>query len=320
MALFELELEKEISGLLRELEDGTYRHGPYTLHEITRPKPRIIAASPYRDRVVHHALCGIIEPVLSSGFLFDSYACRPDKGTHRALRRYMEYARRFPFVLKGDIRKFFPSIDHGVLLGLIERKIKDPRVLELCVEIVGSYESGRRPLRKRGDDLLAVCGRKVGLPIGNLTSQLFANVILDPLDHLVKEELRLPGYVRYCDDFWCFSGSKEKLWEARDAVSEHLVGMRLRLHEKKTTLSRTSEPIRVLGYVARSDGRLRVAGDTVKRFRKRISSMRRGVASGDVSGERARASLMGFMSHARHARSRGLMELFMNELEVGGAA
>jgi retron-type reverse transcriptase len=307
VARFERDLEPELIALQRELEAGEYRHGPYRLRTITEPKTRVIAASPYRDRVVHHALCQVIEPVVARGFVHDSYACRAGKGTHRALDRYRAHARRFPFLLQGDVQQFFPSVDHEVLLGLIARKLKDRRVLALCAEILGSYDSGRAPRYAPGDDLLAVVDRRVGLPIGNLTSQLFANVMLDPLDHLLQETLRLPGYVRYCDDFCAFAGDKPQLWEAKAAAREHLRSLRLRLHEQKTVVRLAAEPVRFLGFVLRSDGRVRVARQSVHRFRRRLAALRRRPPFSAAGKARAEAAVQGWLAHARYAQSRRLV-------------
>jgi retron-type reverse transcriptase len=316
VARFERELEKELLGLQRELVEGSYRHGPYRLRTIQEPKSRVIASSPYRDRVVHHALCRVIEPVLTRGFIHDTYACLPGRGTHRCLDRYRYYSRRYPFVLTCDVRHFFPSIEHGTLLELIARRIKDRRVLGLCEEIIGSFESGDPVAYAPGDDLWSTCERRAGLPIGNLTSQLFANVMLDPLDHFIKEELRLGGYVRYCDDFCCFGPDKEELWEAREAVRQKLHGLRLRIHERKSVVRRTSEAVRFLGFELRSDGRTRVAGAGLRRFRRRLRRQRAAVAAGRLSPERLAAGVAGYLAHVGYARSRWLEASIREQVEA----
>ena len=308
VARFERELEPQLLGIQRELREGTYRHGPYRLRTITEPKSRVIAASPYRDRVVHHALCRVIEPVLTRGFISDTYACLPGRGTHRALDRFRTYSRRYPFVLTCDVRQFFPSIEHGTLLGSIARRIKDRRVLALCEEIIGSFDSGLQACYAPGDDLLALCERRAGLPIGNLTSQLFANVMLDPLDHFIKEELRVAGYVRYCDDFCCFGQDKEALWTVREAVRQKLCGLRLRLHARKSVVRRTSEAVRFLGFQIRSDGRVRVAGAGLRRFRRRLRKQQAARAAGRLSDARLSASVAGYLAHVGYTRNARLTE------------
>src|SRR5262249_13122098 len=176
--------------------------------------PRLISAAPYRDRVVHPALCNVLEPIFERSFVFDSYACRAGKGTHAAVRRCQEYARRFRYVLKGDIRKYFPSIDHQILKERIARKIKD-RDVHWLVDLLIGASNAQEPSAAwfPADDLLTPLERRGALPIGNQTSQFFANAYLDPLDHYLKDRLGVGGYVRYCDDFLVFSDDKGELAE-----------------------------------------------------------------------------------------------------------
>ncbi|MBV8611148.1 MAG: group II intron reverse transcriptase domain-containing protein [Singulisphaera sp.] len=154
-----------------------------TLHE---GKARQISAAPFRDRVVHHALTGVLEPIFERSFVFDSYACRKGKGTHAAVDRCQGFARRYRYVLKADVRKFFPSIDHAILKGLVARKVKDPHVLWLVDRII-DHGNPQDPVLMwfPGDDLLTHTERRRRLPLGNQTSRFFANVYLDPLDHFV---------------------------------------------------------------------------------------------------------------------------------------
>jgi retron-type reverse transcriptase len=199
-ATFEFNLESNLLQLQEELETKTYRPGPYTSFYIHEPKRRLISAAPFRDRVAHHALCNVIEPLFERRFISDSYANRQGKGTHRTLDRCQEFARHHRYVLQCDIRQFFPSIDHTVLREALARVITDPDVMWLVDRILASgvgvlseeYEMVWFP----GDDLLAV-HRPRGLPIGNLTSQFWANVCLNPFDHFVKRELRCKAYLRY---------------------------------------------------------------------------------------------------------------------------
>ena len=200
---FEFDLEANLVELRRELQEKTYCPGAYTSFHIHEPKRRLISAAPFRDRVVHHALCNVIEPLFDRSFIFDSYANRVGKGTHAALDRCQEYARRYHYVLQCDVEQFFPSLDLAILRETLARKLADPDVLWLIDGILASgigvlseeYEMAWFP----GDDLLAAT-RPRGLPIGNLTSQFWANCYLNPLDHFVKRDLRCGGYVRYVDD------------------------------------------------------------------------------------------------------------------------
>ena len=208
---FLADFEKEVFRLHDELWAGGYRHGGYTYFTIYEPKERIVAAAPFRDRVVHHAIVRVIEPIFEKRFIEDSFACRRDKGTHASMRRAAEFARRFPCALKCDVRKYFPSIDHEVLVGLLQRVIGDERLMALIRSILDTHADGVRQEWPAGGDLLDVQVFKRGLPIGNLTSQFFANVYLNPLDHFVKHELRVKGYVRYMDDFLLFGEDRPTL-------------------------------------------------------------------------------------------------------------
>ena len=210
-AIFLAEFEKEVFALHEELWAGTYRHGGYNYFTIHEPKERLVAAAPFRDRVVHHAIVRVIEPIFERRFIEDSFACRRGKGSHAAMRRAAEFARRWPYALKCDVRKYFPSIDHEVLMRLLQRVIADERLLGLMRHILDSHADGQRQQWTPGGDLFDVQILKRGLPIGNLTSQFFANVYLNPLDHFVKHELRVKGYLRYMDDFLLFGDDRGTL-------------------------------------------------------------------------------------------------------------
>lgn len=223
VAVFEHRLEDHLLDLREELRTHTYQPGPYNSFYIHEPKRRLISAAPFRDRVVHHALCNLIEPIFERTFIADSYANRIGKGTHRALNRAQELVRHYPYMLQCDVRQCFPSIDHAILRQTLARKITDDSVLWLIDRIL---ESGRGVLSEEytmvyfsGDDLCAV-NRPRGLPIGNLTSQFWANVYLNPFDHFVKRTLRCQGYVRYGDDFLLFAADKATLWRWKQAVQE----------------------------------------------------------------------------------------------------
>lgn len=219
---FEFDWESNLIAIQRRLISGAYRPGRYRHFWVREPKRRKISAAPFADRVVHHAVVNVLEPVFEPGFVEDSYACRRGKGTHRAVTRAQQFARRYAYYLKTDVVKFFPNVDHAVLLERLRRRIKDAELLGLVQTIVASGEGILREEASQtffpGDDLFARL-RPTGLPIGNLTSQFFANVLLDALDHYVKERLRIPGYVRYADDLVLFADSKSQLREAESALA-----------------------------------------------------------------------------------------------------
>jgi retron-type reverse transcriptase len=203
-AAFMANLETELLSLERELRGATYKPGRYVKIELFDPKHRIVSAAPFRDRVVHHALCDVVDPIFASGFIAHSFANQTGKGTHRAVAAYERYRDRHAHVLRCDIFRYFPAIDHAVLKHDFRRRIACSRTLTLMDKIVdGSNPQEPVNLHFPGDDLFAPFQRRRGLPIGNLTSQFFANLYLDPLDHYVTEVLRAP-YVRYVDDFALF--------------------------------------------------------------------------------------------------------------------
>lgn len=303
---FNQNLEWELLQLQSDLREKTYQPGHYRAFMIQHPKPRLISAAPYRDRIVHHALCNVIEPVFDRTFVFDSYACRVGKGTHRAVDRFTQFARRYPFALKCDVKRFFPSIDHEILLGLVARKLKDGDALALARRIVENSNPQEEVLDHfPGDNLFTPHERRRGLPIGNLTSQFFANVYLNGFDHFVKEELRCQAYVRYCDDFVIFSDDKEFLWRARDRCASHLALLRLRLHPRKQRIYRVTEGMDFLGYRVFPTHR-RLRRDNVVRAYRRAWRMRREFAEWQTDVSAVRQRLCSWLGHAGHADSHGL--------------
>jgi RNA-directed DNA polymerase len=201
---FGLRLDENLAELARELVQGTYEVGPYHQFTIFDPKERVITAPCFRDRVLHHALNLVCEPVFERFLIADTFACRRGKGRIRAVERAQYFSRRYPWFLKLDIRKYFNSIDHEILSKRLGKKFKDRRLLDLFDRIIASYE--------------VMPGH--GVPIGSLTSQHFANFYLGWLDRFVKEGLRAGGYVRYMDDFVVWGEDRAWLSGVRDRVRE----------------------------------------------------------------------------------------------------
>ena len=248
-ARFHYDLEPNLFMLHAELHEDTYQPGPYRAFWIHDPKRRLISAAPYRDRVVHHAICRVVEPIFDRAMIFDSYANRLGKGTHKALDRATQFCRRWPYVLKCDVEKFFPSIDHEILVDLVARKIKCRRTLDLIGKIVRASNPQEPVIRYfPGDDLFTPHERRRGLPIGNLTSQFLANVMLDPLDHFVKEGLRWPAYLRFADDFLLFGDDKRALAETLCLLRRFLEPYRLRLHPRKCVILPVRTGVPFLGW------------------------------------------------------------------------
>ena len=184
-------LEDELLALQEQLRAQTWMPGPFREFVIRHPKPRLVSAAPYRDRVVHHALVGVLEPVFERCFISDSYASRKGKGTHAAMRRCQQFCRRNAWVWKADVRHFFPSIDHALLKARIARKVKDPDVLRLTGAIIDHSPPPDEPAGLfPGDDLFTAARRPRGLPIGNQTSQFFANVYLEPTCEVQADDRR----------------------------------------------------------------------------------------------------------------------------------
>lgn len=240
---FMANLERNLLRIERMLREGTWRGGGYTVIEVRDPKPRMVSAAPFADRVVHHALCAVVEPIFERGFIADSYANRKGYGTHRAIARYEHYRDRHAHVLRCDIYRYFPSIDHAILKADLRRRIACEPALALMDTIIdGSNPQEPVNLLLPGDDLFSPHTRRRGMPLGNLTSQLFGNIYLDGIDHFVKEVLRAPGYVRYVDDFILFHDDPAVLavWQAK--IARYLEGRRLVLHPVKTRIAPCAEP------------------------------------------------------------------------------
>ena len=296
---FFFDLEGNLFRLRQELRSQAYRPGAYRTFWTTTPKRRMISAAPFRDRVVHHALINIIEPLFERRFIYHSYACRTGKGTHRALQQFMAWARSSRYVLKMDIHKFFPTLDHVVLKQCIRRTLKDPHVLWLCNLIVDHSNEQERVVQHFPDDLFTPLFRRHGIPIGNLTSQFFANVYLDALDHFVKERLRVKRYLRYVDDFCCFHDDKRVLSDLRATIADFLLGLRLRLNEGKSRVRQVKEGIEFLGFVVFPQ-QLRLNHSAVRRQRRRIRWLQNAYASDVLTWREVTASLQAWNAHAEY--------------------
>ncbi|MDL1920672.1 hypothetical protein FBQ83_15325 [Chloroflexi bacterium CFX5] len=368
VAEFEYRLEENLLQLQQELKEQTYQPGQYHSFYIHDPKKRLISAAPFRDRVVHHALCNLIEPIFEKSFISDSYANRVGKGTHKAIDRAQQFARRFKYVLTCDIRQYFPSIDHEILLTTLYRKLQFAPGCDLqCVhaKVVSRIRSSRHPRRRvtrescagdgagsnlpdmfcvhnlqfarlhnlkivvrsilqsgmgvlqeeydmvyfEGDDPstgsgqgLFAANRPRGLPIGNLTSQFWANCYLDPFDHFVKRNLQCKGYVRYVDDFLLFSNDKAELNEWRLKIIAELAKLRLTLHETKCQPRPVAEGIPFLGFVVFPEHRLLKRRKGIA-FQRKYRKLRKDHLRGEISLERINASIQGWVNHVRYANT-----------------
>ena len=321
VAAFLLNLEAGLVALRCELESGEYRPGPYREFRADEGKPRLISAAPFRDRVVHHALTQVLEPIFERRFSKDSYACRVGLGTHQALERAKWAAGRFPYVLKCDVRKYFASIDHQVLNGLLEKVVKCKRTLDLASRIIDGSNAQEEVIHYfAGDDLFSPLERRRGLPLGNQTSQFFANVYLNPLDQYVNRELRAECYIRYVDDFLVFGWSKDKLAGTRYAIEAFLEGLRVRIHERKSRVHRCVDGVTFLGWRVFPD-RTRLVRENVVRFRRRLREMERGFREGAMTRQEVGARIHSWIGHAAAGNTWCLREqLFAQFRLVKGSA
>jgi retron-type reverse transcriptase len=300
---FNANLEAELLRLQEELRSFTYRPGPYRQFRIRDPKPRLISAAPYRDRVVHHALCAAIAPPIERSFHRGSFANRIGYGSHRALRRFTAAAARHRWVLQADIRLYFPSIDLTILRAQLAAAIHCPGTLWLIDQILANGASHGPALDAfPGDTLLTPLQRPRGLPIGNLTSQFLANLHLNALDHTLSALPGLRAYLRYVDDLALFADHPEPLRHARARLEAELATLRLRVHPLKTQIRRCRDGASFVGFVVRP-GRLRVRNHNLRRGCLRLKLQHRAVLAGTLPAAVARTSLLSWNAHLAHGHT-----------------
>jgi retron-type reverse transcriptase len=295
--LFEQELEQNIFKLARELKNKTYKHDKYSDFYISDPKRRHIHKATVRDRVLHHAVVMNLNNIFEPTFIANSFSCRVGKGSHKGVNTLRSMIRKESkndtkqcYILKCDVQKFFDSIDHGILLSFLRRKIKDPDTMWLIENVVESYTSEKSDLFHRR-----------GVPIGNLTSQLFANVYMNEFDQFMKNKLRIKHYSRYTDDFVVVSSDKLYLENLIKKISNFLDGnLGLNLHPHKVEILSYSEGIDFLGYVVfphHTIIRKRTKTRIIWKFRDRIKLYRTGIIE-KKSVEASLNSYLGVLSHA----------------------
>ena len=293
VARFYFNMEFILLEMEKELVEGLYKPGSYRCFYIYEPKERYICSADFRDRVVHHAICNVLEPEFERWFIYDSYACREKKGSHRAIRRVKLWSRKASYFLKTDVRKFFESVDHKVLKELLRRKFKDKRLLSLLECIIDHPVPGHAPGK--------------GLAIGNLTSQWFANFYLDPLDHYIKEELGVKYYIRYMDDILMLGHDKPALHELKTEIKEYLqTELKLDLKEKASIVAPVMEGIPYLGFRI-FPGLIRLKHEGLVRFSRKYRKKEKLYLQGEIEeGEfiRSACSLLGHIQHGNTYRMR----------------
>ncbi|MEK7630303.1 MAG: reverse transcriptase/maturase family protein [Patescibacteria group bacterium] len=286
-------MEDNLFSLSESLHAKTYKHSTYTPFYVQDPKLRHIHKACVRDRVVHQAVFRVLYPIFDKSFIFDSYSCRINKGAHKAVNRLKMFAkklshnnRRDIFALKCDIKKFFDSIDQHSLISFIRKKIDDKNTLWLVELIIGSFEKNREK----------------GLPLGNVTSQLFANVYLNELDQFIKHKLKAKHYLRYCDDFIILGENKNYLRSIISKIKEFLAeNLSLELHEHKIEIRKYSHGIDFLGYVVLPHYRV-LRTKTKRRILRKIANRKREFDLGVLSGESLTQSVNSYFGVLKHCQ------------------
>jgi retron-type reverse transcriptase len=295
VCFFEKNLRGNILDLHNKLSDKTYKHSEYVSFYVNDPKLRKIHKAPVRDRVLHHAIFRILYPIFDKLFICDSYSCRVDKGTHRAVKRFNYFARKVGrnntkacFVLKCDVRKFFDSISQDILTSLIKRKIKDEATDCLIEEVIKSFPAG--------------------LPLGNITSQLFANIYLNELDKFVKYKIGIKYYLRYCDDFLILDNDKLYLKQLIKRINSFLKNnLGLSLHPGKVVIRRYNRGVDFLGYVGFPQyGVLRTK--TKNRMFIKINKKIVKFKSGEITKESLNQAIQSYFGALKHCDSHKLKE------------
>ena len=300
--------ESAINRLSRKLLSREWQPGGYRFFEIHQPKRRWIAAAPFEDRVVHHALCRLMQPVLERRFTARSYSCQIGKGTMAARDCCRKLTNRYRYVLKCDVSKFFHQIDHAILLEKLAREIYCPAALDLCAKILGSFRTGDDPppARFSGDDPAMRIERPRGLPIGNLTSQIWGNFYLDAMDHRIAEGEGCGSYLRYTDDFLLFGDDKARLWDLHEIVMAELASLRLMLALPKSRLLATREGVPFCGMRFLPRLRPRILGATKRRFEKRRHRLYRE----GIRGRHLTLRIVSWYRFSEEANSEGLRHVY----------
>lgn len=303
-AAFYFGLENELLSIEKELIEGRYFPMPYRDFHVYEPKRRKICAADFRDRVVHHAICNVLEPILDRGLIFDTYACRRGKGSHAAVRRTQGFSRRFTYFLKCDIRGYFANVDHHVLKTLLSRRVKDTRLLDLLFVIIDHPVPQGRPGK--------------GIPIGNLTSQLFANIYLGELDHFLKDRLAIKGYVRYMDDFLVFGADKKALRGCLTAIRKFVNGrLLLELKDEALITAPVLQGIPFLGFRV-FPGTVRLDKKRLTRFRHKTRERERQYRQGWIDEDFLVNSVRSMVAHVSHANTYMMRKgLFEDSLNLG---
>lgn len=286
---FEMNLEDNLFALHEELKNKTYKHYAYTAFNIYDPKFRNIHKATVTDRIVHHAVVSKLEPLFDKTFIFDSYSSRKNKGMHKAVKRLAVFIRKVSknyngkcFILKLDIKKFFASVDQEILLNCIMEKIADENLMWLVKNILKTFSNS------------------TGIPIGNLTSQIFANIYLNELDKFIKQQLYIKYYIRYADDFVILSQDSKSLNSLIPQINQFLKNnLKLLIHQDKLVVRKYNQGVDFLGYIVLPHYIL-PRTKTVKRMFKKLEEKRH--------LENFNQSIASYLGYLRHANTHKLQK------------
>ena len=313
VALFTFNLETELRNLQYELNDQRYCPSAYRQYQIYDRKPRTISIAPFRDRVLQRAVMRILEPHIDKRMIYDSYACRKNKGVHAAINRLQSYMLRYPYFLKLDIASYFASIDHAILKQKLAAMIGDPKLLFLLSLIIDSSPENQNLIPFfNGDDLIDAM-RARGLPIGNLTSQFFGNLYLNDVDHYVKDELGSKAYIRYVDDIILLADSKAKLWQTLNVLREKFTAERLHIHQTKCFVQPSRAGVEFLGYRIWPHYR-RLRSDNAFQFRRRLKSMAKAYQRENIEFSDIQSRVSSWLGHAQHGETEKLRAIIFSEV------
>lgn len=302
---FEKNLGQNLTRLKNELLLQTYRPRPLKTFIIRDPKTRKISKSDFRDRIVHHAICNIIEPLFDKTFIHDSYANRKGKGPLKAIERFDEFKRKVSknntrpcFTLKADVKHYFETVDHEILVSILEKRVPDKRALWLIKTILANHKTAEK-------------GK--GMPLGNLTSQFFANVYLNELDQYAKHELKARHYIRYVDDIAILDASKKRLETYKEKIGTFLTKeLKIFLHPDKTRILRLDEGIDFLGFRIFYYHKL-IRKKNIRKFRKKLANLKTAYSGGQTEREKAIESLEGWLAYASHANTHKYRKRILQE-------
>lgn len=308
---FSLHLMDNIFSLHNDLVNHTYSHGGYQAFKINDPKPREIHKATVRDRLLHHAIYRILYPFFDKTFIADSYSCRLEKGTHRAINKFRSYFHKVSknnmktcWVLKCDIKKFFANIDHEILIAMLKESVPDENIIWLSGKVIRSFTSPQPSPKRRGGFA------NIGLPLGNLTSQLFVNIYMNKFDQFVKHKLKARYYIRYADDFVILSENRKWL-EKQIYIFRHFLDteLKLKLHPDKISIETVSSGVDFLGMVIFSNHRI-LRTKTKRRMIKNISKKRESLRRKLISQESFDQSVQSYLGMLKHCNGYNIKEKF----------